>query len=127
CRLCCKSILEVFHTSDGRKMIPPRSDREFGSCRDPPRPELRFYQTSYLSDVGATFATKSANNDPEQVQQRVGSELRYSTTSSARASRDGGTARPSTLAVFRLILSSNLVGCKTGSSAGWAPLRILPA
>jgi hypothetical protein len=28
-------------------------------------------------------------------------------------------------AVFRLITSSNLVGCSTGRSAGFAPLRIL--
>jgi hypothetical protein len=48
----------------------------------------------------------------------------YSITSSAVASSDGGTGRPSVLAVLRLITSSNLVGCKTGRSAGLAPLRI---
>ena len=31
------------------------------------------------------------------------------------------------LAVLRLITNSNLVGCSTGNSAGFAPLRILPA
>src|SRR5262245_15260780 len=35
----------------------------------------------------------------------------HSITSSARASSDGGTSRPSTFAVFRLIVSSNLIGC----------------
>ena len=35
----------------------------------------------------------------------------HSITSSARASSDGGTSRPSALAVLRLITSSNLVGC----------------
>ena len=34
----------------------------------------------------------------------------HSITSSAIASRDGGTVRPSVLAVLRLITSSNLVG-----------------
>jgi regulatory GntR family protein len=34
----------------------------------------------------------------------------YSITSSARARRDGGTSRPSALAVLRLIASSNFVG-----------------
>ena len=32
---------------------------------------------------------------------------------------------PSAFAVFRLITSSNLVGCSTGRSAGFAPLKIL--
>src|SRR6266508_2951465 len=48
--------------------------------------------------------------------------LRYSITSSARASRVGGTSRSSALAVLRLITSSNFVGCKIGRSAGFAPL-----
>ena len=38
-----------------------------------------------------------------------------------------GMSRPSALAVLRLITSSNLVGCWTGSSAGFAPLRMRPA
>ena len=33
--------------------------------------------------------------------------------------------RPSALAVLRLMTSSNFVGCSTGRSAGFAPLRIL--
>src|SRR5258707_14107830 len=48
-------------------------------------------------------------------------EHRHSITSSARASSDGGTVRPSALAVFRLITSSNLVGCSTGRSAASRP------
>src|SRR5262249_49433283 len=51
----------------------------------------------------------------------------HSITSSARASRVGGTSMPSARAVCRLITNSNLVGCTTGKSAGFAPLRILPA
>ena len=46
-------------------------------------------------------------------------------TLSARASTCGGIVRPICFAVFRLIKSSNLVGCSTGKSAGLAPLRIL--
>src|SRR5262249_8321938 len=53
------------------------------------------------------------------------STLHYSITWSARASSDGGIVRPRALAVLRLITSSNLVGCSTGRSAGFAPLRIL--
>ena len=53
------------------------------------------------------------------------SKNRYSITSSAVASRVGGTVRPNALAVLRLITNSNLVGCSTGRSDGFAPLRIL--
>ena len=48
----------------------------------------------------------------------------YSITSSASASNLSGISRPSTFAVSRLITNSKWVGCKTGSSAGFAPLRI---
>jgi hypothetical protein len=48
----------------------------------------------------------------------------YSITSSARASRLGATSRPSDLAVLRLITSSYLLGCCTGKSAGFSPLRM---
>src|SRR5262252_282505 len=48
----------------------------------------------------------------------------HSITSSARASRVGGTSRPSAFAVLRLITSSYLVGACTGRSAGFSPLRM---
>jgi hypothetical protein len=51
----------------------------------------------------------------------------YSITSSATESSVGGTAKPSAFAVLRLITNSNLVVWTTGRSAGFAPLRILPA
>src|SRR5205814_10277012 len=51
----------------------------------------------------------------------------HSMTSSARARIDGGTVRPSAIAVLRLTTSSNLVGCSTGRSAGLAPLRVFLA
>src|SRR6476660_2634564 len=47
----------------------------------------------------------------------------YSKVSLARDSNEAGTARPSALAVFRLITSSNLVAPCTGRSAGFSPLR----
>jgi GNAT superfamily N-acetyltransferase len=51
----------------------------------------------------------------------------HSITSSAVNCSLAGTSRPSALAVFRLITISNLVGCSTGKSAGFSPLRIRPA
>src|SRR5262245_37398447 len=50
----------------------------------------------------------------------------HSITSSTLASSCGGTSRPSALAVCRLMANSNLVDCNTGSSAGLAPLMMLP-
>jgi hypothetical protein len=50
----------------------------------------------------------------------------HSMTSSAVASKFGGTVRPSAFAVPRLMASSNLVACSTGRSAGLAPLRMVP-
>src|SRR3982751_6117745 len=49
----------------------------------------------------------------------------HSITSSARPSNIGGTSSPIAFAALRLITSSNLVGCSTANSAGFAPLRIL--
>src|SRR5690348_7211035 len=48
----------------------------------------------------------------------------YSMTSSAVASKAGGTLRPSALAVLRLISSSYLLGVCTGRSAALSPLRM---
>ena len=49
---------------------------------------------------------------------------RYSITWSARSSSVCGMVRPSALAVFMLMTNSNLVGCSTGRSPGFAPFRI---
>ncbi len=51
----------------------------------------------------------------------------HSITSSARGRSDCGTVSPSALAVLRLITSSKLVGRWIGRSAGFSPLRTLPA
>ena len=49
----------------------------------------------------------------------------YLITLSARTSTFGGIVRPICLAAFRLIISSNFVGCSMGRSAGVLPFRIL--
>jgi hypothetical protein len=54
-------------------------------------------------------------------------EAAYSITSSAMASKVGGISRPRALAVLRLMISSNLVGCNTGRSAGFVPCKMRPA
>src|ERR1700738_3302875 len=50
----------------------------------------------------------------------------YSITSSASARSFAGTVRPSALAALMLMTRSNLVGCMTGSSEGFSPLRTRP-
>ncbi len=55
----------------------------------------------------------------------LGSPPRYLITLSALASTFGGIVTPICLAVFRLITSSNFLGCSTDRSAGLAPFRIL--
>ena len=79
-----------------------------GVCRET-GPEFRFGSKAGLIP---TADSRSANQP-------------YSITSSAIASRDGGMSMPSALAAFKLMVSSNLVGCSTGRSAGTAPLKIL--
>ena len=51
--------------------------------------------------------------------------VHYSMISSARTNRDWGIVSPRAFAVFKLMTSSNFVGCSTGRSAGLAPFRIL--
>jgi hypothetical protein len=46
-------------------------------------------------------------------------------TSSARARIEGGTVRPSSFDVLRFTTASNRVGCWTGRSAGFSPLRMV--
>jgi hypothetical protein len=52
---------------------------------------------------------------------------RYSINSSAASGSLSGTVSPRSFTVLRLIASSNVVGCGTGSCDGLAPLRIRPA
>ena len=66
---------------------------------------------------------KTAAAPPSSV---MNSRRHHSITSSASNCMELGIARPSALAVFRLMTNSNLVGCMTGRSAGLSPLRIRP-
>ena len=68
----------------------------------------------------STFATISATSKLMHRSKRRPPSI----TSSARARRIGGTARPSALAILTLITSSYFVAACTGRSAGFSPLRI---
>jgi hypothetical protein len=75
--------------------------------------------------VGVPLSLLSATTGREQVQQTNVRQCGYSITSSASESRLSEILMPSAFAVLRLITVSNLVGCRTGRSTGFAPLRIL--
>src|SRR5262249_16380539 len=60
------------------------------------------------------------------AQQRDELAAPHSITSSATESSVGGTVSPINLAVSALMTNSNFVGCTTGRSAGFAPLRMRP-
>jgi hypothetical protein len=46
-------------------------------------------------------------------------------TLSAHTNTFAGIVRPISLAVFRLMINSNFIGCSTGRSAGLATVKIL--
>ena len=68
-----------------------------------------------MPELGSSGSARGAVSDhrpyrdPERLQQSASTERQvYSITSSARASREGGTVRPSAFAPFRLMTNSNL-------------------
>jgi hypothetical protein len=78
----------------------------------------------------APLATKPARHRNMSRRANLGlmrrSKTIYSITSSARPNRAIGKARPSDLAVLRLMTNSVFVDCWTGRSAGFSPWRIRP-
>ena len=86
-------------------------------AQDPSERVEAVVAASVASGAAASVALAAACGNPH---------LTHSITSSARASSVGGTSRPSALAVFRLMISSTLVDCWTGRSAGFSPLRMRP-
>jgi hypothetical protein len=80
-----------------------------------PATDVRF--TSHKCET-ARIVTIALTADAQDSDHSITS----SATSSARPSSDGGIVRPSSLAVLRLMISSNLVGCGDGTWRG-APGR----
>src|SRR5258707_8596375 len=99
--------LKVFNVSVGSKPEKLNESKCFPLC---PRKQTSRYAR------GMSVSCHKRTHAPQQ---------NYSITSSARTSMEGGTVRPSALAVFMLITSSNLVGCSTGRLEGLVPFRIL--
>jgi hypothetical protein len=66
----------------------------------------------------------SGGGGPSPARGAKHAAIRYSMTSSARASTFAGTSRPSVLAVLRLITRSYFTGACTGRSPGFSPLKM---
>src|SRR5262245_21198303 len=80
-----------------------------------------------INASGLLSARHERPRDGRAAEQRDELAPFHSITSSARASRLGGTSKPSALAVLRLITSSNRLGRSIGRSAGLAPRRMRSA
>src|SRR5947207_537247 len=91
-----------------------RKDGVLLHSRSPTRPELGTYGDPPLAPMDARFRATNGH-----------SQTSHSITWSASSSSSLGTARPSALAVLLLMTNSSFVGCSTGNSLGFAPLRIL--
>ena len=109
-----------------RCLSMPRS-RACANDGDHPFRALCPLRSDYDRIAASQRSAAWCQNGREQVQHPHSQKSRYWITSSARASRVGGISRPSTCAVLRLITNSNLVGCTTGRSTGFSPLRIRAA
>jgi hypothetical protein len=77
-----------------------------------PEPDHAFGALALIAVIDCRRASDCSRPKPDMT----GSA--YSITSSARARINGGIVRPSALAVLRLMMSLNVVGCSIGRSAG---------
>jgi len=85
-----------------------------------------FTSAMIASTVARVFASPLPAGGERGGLDVTGISFSYSMTSSACDSSPDGTTRPSAFAVRRLITSSNLVDCTTGSSAGFSPIQYPP-
>src|SRR5215831_13666801 len=94
-------------------------------CRCPAG-NLGFATESGDHGVAAGCPRRERPRGGRAAEQRDERAALHSITSSARASKVGGMAIPMALAVLRLMISSNLVGCAIGRSPGFSPFNTRP-
>jgi hypothetical protein len=70
-------------------------------------------------------AFRFAQHLQRAVEPRGRPDGRHSISPSANPVSEGGIVNPKLRAVLRLMMNSNLLGCSTGRSAGFAPFMIL--
>src|SRR5262249_53155180 len=124
-----KSMLDlnvaVFHPSKSFKSLPNPGDAGLhfgivlGRC-------MQEHAAPYPYPLALLRAPHERPRYRCAAEQRDELAASHSITSSAVICMIIGTVRPSALAVLRLIVSANLVGCTTGKSPGLVPLRTRP-
>ena len=120
----------AFSFDDLLQRIHPAASRVKRLAAETPALLIAF---DLLADIDGRSLTHLPLRERRQRPRRRAAEQRdeiealHSITSSARASSEGGTSRPSALAALRLTTSSNLTGAWTGSSLGFEPLRMRSA
>ena len=87
-------------------------------------PQVHVIQTRSSFDASVQLAAVFVLKDEGLQSGAKVAGRSHSIIRSARPSSDCGIASFIALAVLRLITSLNLVGCSTGRSAGFAPLKI---
>jgi len=91
--------------------------------------DVRFKATAVIgcfsSETARSRMTQRRLSSSSIVALREQQHVVHSITSSAAISSGSGIVRPSPFAVLRLMTNSNLVGCSTGRSLGFAPRKIL--
>jgi hypothetical protein len=137
CRFCCKSPkwpganFPAVKKSDRRPRIDvapitlPRSPASLSSRNEVPHIFTRKSRVQ-PKEILITSAQRLLQQNLPDPDSCSAANSPYSITASARASSVGGISKTSAFAVFKLMTSSNLVGCKTGKSPGRSPLRIRP-
>src|SRR5262249_861851 len=120
------SLHPAIFNRDGATLDPAQFTQSLHENSRPRTPErsVRAQDPDCWQPTRLLRACRDRRRSPPAQHAEAVASLHHSITSSARASRVGGMSRPSVLAVLRLIVSSYLVGCWTGSSATFAPLRI---
>ena len=123
------SALPAVHRASIRTLLPstqpncckPRRNAVMRACPSASSPVI----STTIRRTRSPCCARAASGHPAAAPPSNVKEFAapHSITSSARASSDGGTERPSALAVLRLITSSYLVGACTGRSPGFSPLR----
>src|SRR5262249_38787433 len=109
---------------DGAALAPAEHAEPLGKG-DSPLALSRWSRAAQPSDRRPPGLLRARRERPRRRAAEKRDELApsHSITSSAMASSLSGIWRPSDFAVFALMISSNLVGCRTGRSAGFSPLR----
>ena len=92
-------------------------------------------ESRFVGRLNESFATQSSESDRRMRCHEMtpcatfglahrSKQAHHSMSWSARRRKGSEIVSPSAFAVLRLITSSNLVGCWTGNSPGFAPLRM---